>query len=116
MVTLQIESFRPSPPSPLDPFLATFLRWIDERPGGFAPASQGPTVGIALGWQPAFGEAIFVSARARGLIEPVHGRGAGTRNRWQLTARGRAWLSEVGVSAAMPSFAVVADDAPLGSV
>ena len=114
MVTAFPETLRPTPPSPLDPFLATFLRWIEERPGGCAPAGQGPTVGIALGWQPAFGEAIFVSARVRGLIEPVHSRGAGTRNRWQLTVRGRSWLTEVGAVSTLPSFGTIVEDVPVG--
>jgi hypothetical protein len=106
------EHLGPPPPSPLDPFLVTFLRWIEERPGGIAPAAQGPTVGIALDWQPAFGEAIFVSARARGLIEPVHGRGVATRNRWQLSARGRSWLANVEDVAALTTLDAAAEPLP----
>jgi hypothetical protein len=82
---------RPTPASPLDPFLGPFLRQIAELTGGYAPASHGARVAASLGWAPAFAEAVFVSARARGLVEPYRGGGARARARWGLSARGRAW-------------------------
>lgn len=82
---------RPCPASPLDPFLGPFLRQLDAQIGGYAPASHGARVAASLGWAPAFVEAVFVSARARGLIEPYRGGGARARARWALSARGRIW-------------------------
>ena len=108
------ETLRPTPPSPLDPFLATFLRWIEERPGGCAPAGQGPTVGIALGWQPAFGEAIFVSARVRGLIEA--GPPPGRRDEKPLaTDRAGTLLADrSGSGVRAPHFGTIVEDVPVG--
>lgn len=83
---------RPCPASPLDPFLGPFLHQLDAQTGGYAPASHGAHVAAALGWAAPFAEAVFVSARARGLIEPYRGGGARARTRWALSARGRAWV------------------------
>lgn len=89
---MTLRATRPTPCSPLDPFLEPFLRHLDERTEGYAPAAHGVAAAAALGWPPAFVEAVFVSARARGLLEPYRDRGARGRARWALSARGRAWV------------------------
>lgn len=107
---------RPTPASPLDPFLGPFLRQIDELTGGYAPTSQGARVAAALGWAPAFAEAVFVSARARGLVEPYRGGGVRGRARWGLSARGRAWADRP--SDAVPEAAArdrIEDAAPVAT-
>ena len=81
-----------TPPSPLDPFMGAFLRRVGVYQGGYAPTSHGPAVAEALDWPAAFADAVFTSARARGLVEPHRGRGGRARNRWRVSARGRAWL------------------------
>lgn len=82
----------PARPSPFDPYLVLFLRGIDGLPDGFAPTSHAATICAALDWPPAFAEALFVSARARGLLEPYAARGPRGRSRWQVSPRGRGWL------------------------
>ena len=81
----------PLRPSPLDPFLCPFLRQIAAIERGYAPAAQLATVAGTLGWDTAFVETLFISARARGLVEVGYERGA--RNRWRLSSRGSRWLS-----------------------
>lgn len=83
------------PPSPLDPFLAPFLHQIEEHRDGYAPASHASAVAAALDWPPAFADALFTSARARGMLEPLRTRGARGRNRWCVSARGTTWLLTV---------------------
>jgi hypothetical protein len=82
----------PTPRSPLDPYLESFLHEVQTMADGFAPASHGGKVAAALDWPPAFAEALFTSARARGLLEPYRARGMRGRTRWHLSARGRRWL------------------------
>lgn len=81
-----------SPPSPLDPFLRPFLREVEGMADGYAPISGGTNVALALDWPSAFCEAIFASARGRGMIEPFRARGARGRPRWRVSTRGRLWL------------------------
>ena len=81
------------PPSPLDPFLGTFLRRVDGLPDGYAPVSHGRAIAATLDWSPAFVDALFTSARARGLVEPYRARGTRRRARWCVSARGRGWIA-----------------------
>ena len=81
-----------TPRSPLDGFLEPFLRQIRDLPDGYSPASHGRAIAASLDWPPAFAEALFVSARGRGFVEPYRGRGTRARARWQISARGRDWL------------------------
>lgn len=78
--------------SPLDPFLGLFLRRVGEYREGYAPTSHGVAVAAAFDWPPAFAEALFTSARVRGLVEPHRARGSRARNRWCVSARGTRWL------------------------
>ena len=79
-------------PSPLDPFMGAFLGRVGAYQEGYAPTTHGPAVAEAQDWPPAFADALFTSARARGLVEPHRGRGVRARNRWRVSARGRTWL------------------------
>ena len=83
-----------TPPSPLDGFLEPFLRQIRDLPDGYAPASHGRVIAASFDWPPAFADALFVSARGRGLLEPYRARGARNRARWQISTRGRLWLGD----------------------
>jgi hypothetical protein len=89
--------------SPLDTFLARFLECLAARPDGFGPIVDGPTVAQQLEVLPAFVDALFVSARTRGLIEPFRAKSARGRYRWQVSNRGRVWLTG---RAAAPATAV----------
>ena len=80
------------PPSPLDDFLARFLRCLTQLPDGFSPIADASQVANECALVPAFVEALFVSARTRGLIEPFRARGAKGRYRWQVSRRGSNWL------------------------
>ncbi len=86
------QSGRTSPPSSLDPFLGEFLRRVIDLTDGYAPLSHGRAIAEALDWPPAFVDALFTSARTRGLLEPFRARGTRGRNRWRVSARGRAWI------------------------
>jgi hypothetical protein len=79
--------------SPLDAFLARFLACLVDRLDGFSPTVDGSVVAQAMEVQPAFIDALFVSARTRGLIEPFRAKNARGRYRWQVSTRGRAWLA-----------------------
>ena len=87
-------------PSPLDPFLGPFLRELGTLAEGYAPASHGPKVAASLDWPPAFCEAVFASARGRGMLEPFRAKGARGRARWRVSNRGILWLSAHEVAAA----------------
>ena len=101
----------PAPRSPLDPFLDPFLRAIGALPEGYAPASHGKRVAAALDVPPAFAEALFASARARGLLEPYRVRQARGRPRWRVSARGRRWLEAFD----RPATGVAGGEAPRGA-
>ena len=89
--------------SPLDPFLRPFLERVAAMEGGYSPTSHGPTVADALGWPPAFVEAVYTSARAQGLLEPVRTRGGRGRNRWSVSRHGAAWLTEPAATDEQPA-------------
>src|SRR5688572_16302030 len=79
--------------SPLDPFLGPFLERLGAYGEGYTPGTHGRAVAAALGWPPAFADALFTSARARGLVEPQWSRGSRGRHRWQVSRRGATWLA-----------------------
>ena len=81
----------PQPPSPLDGFLRRFLVAATEEEDGFSPTLDTVRVATELDCPPAFVEALFTSARTRGLVEPAWTRGPRGRNRWRLSARGEQW-------------------------
>jgi hypothetical protein len=83
----------PQPDSPLDSFLARFLGNVARLPDGFSLISDATRIAEVCEVEPAFVEALFVSARTRGLIEPHRSKGSRGRYRWTLSARGTNWLS-----------------------
>lgn len=81
-------------PSPLDASLRAFLGHVATLDGGFAPTTDAGSAATACGVPFPFIEALFTSARIRGLIEPFQPRGARGRYRWRVSARGERWRSE----------------------
>jgi hypothetical protein len=73
-------------PSPLDPALRRLLEYVQTLDNGFTPGTQTTEVARELDVPEAFVEALFVSARTRGLLKPIYpGRG---RLRWTVSATG----------------------------
>ena len=81
------------PPSPLDAYVAGFLRSLDQLPDGYSPVVVAASVAEACDVVPAFVEALFVSARTRGFIQPYRAKSAKGRYRWQVSSRGHKWLA-----------------------
>ena len=84
-------SERTVPASPLDRFLATFLQAVDQLPNGFLPGPQSRSLAADLSLQREFIDALFTSARTRGLLKPAYGRGS--RVHWKLSDAGSEFLS-----------------------
>lgn len=76
--------------SPLDPFLAQFLAAIGEADDGFQPGAESRAIATSLDVPPSFVDALFTSARTRGLLKPVYGRGG--KVRWTVSAAGQELL------------------------
>ena len=72
--------------SPLDPFLARFLHEVGASSDGFQPGAESKLMAERLGVPLAFIDALFTSARMRGLLKPAYGRGS--KIRWQLSPAG----------------------------
>ena len=79
--------------SPAVRFLARFLGSVAGLQDGFSPISDATRIAEICEVEPAFVEALFVSARTRGLIEPYRSKGSRGRYRWTLSARGTTWLA-----------------------
>lgn len=93
---------RPSSPnpSPLDNGLLRFLRQVRGLESGFHPGLQSREIAVILDIPEAFVDALFTSARTRGLLKPNPlGRG---RLRWTVSATGERFL-EAGTGAGTPS-------------
>ena len=90
---MSARSAKPQPASPLDGFLDRFLRCLEHLPDGFSPIADSARVADDCSLVPAFVDALFVSARTRGLIEPYRSKGARGRYRWKVSGRGRGWLA-----------------------
>lgn len=93
-------STTPQAQSPLDPFLVQFLRELDTLETGYSPASHASVVAEECGFPPSFAEALFTSARARGLIEPFRSRHVRGRIRWRLSQKGHGLLATTAESTA----------------
>ncbi len=78
--------------SPLDPFLREFLVIVDSNESGFQPGPQSAKLASRMGTPQAFVDALFTSARTRGLLKPMYGRG--TKIRWGVSPRGRDFIHE----------------------
>lgn len=74
--------------SPLDPFLARFLAAVGDSPDGFQPGAESRELATRLDLPAPFIEALFTSARTRGLLKPAYGRGG--KIRWSLSPTGEA--------------------------
>ena len=72
--------------SPLDPFLARFLHEVGASSEGFQPGAESKVMAQRLEVPLAFIDALFTSARMRGLLKPAYGRGS--KVRWQLSPAG----------------------------
>jgi hypothetical protein len=79
----------------LDHHIHAFLDYLDTLEGGFAPTTNTDVDAAADACHVAgpFIDALFTSARARGLIEPFQARGTRGRNRWRVSSRGKQWRS-----------------------
>jgi hypothetical protein len=73
-------------PSPLDPFLAAFLKEIEARGGGYQPGPDTTAIAERLDMPRAFVEGLLTSARTRGLVKPMYGRG--NKVRWNVSPSG----------------------------
>jgi hypothetical protein len=72
--------------SPLDPFLAQFLAAVAKSDDGFQPGAEGRAIASSLDVPPSFVDALFTSARTRGLLKPMYGRGG--KVRWNVSVSG----------------------------
>lgn len=79
--------------SPLDPFLAQFLREVQTRDSGYQPGLESTEVAAALDVPRAFVNALFTSAQTRGLLKPIYGRGSTVR--WAVSPTGHDLLNRV---------------------
>ncbi|MBA3378023.1 MAG: hypothetical protein H0T93_04000 [Chloroflexia bacterium] len=82
----------PRSPSPLDPFLVQFLAIVDASEDGFQPGPASANLASRMGTQRAFVDALFTSARTRGLIKPMYGRGS--KIWWTVSPVGEAFLRD----------------------
>lgn len=79
-------------PSPLDASLRRLLAVIRNMSDGFTLGTQTADIARTLDMPEAFIEALFVSARTRGLLKPTYaGRG---RVRWTVSATGDRFLEQ----------------------
>jgi hypothetical protein len=76
--------------SPLDPFLVRFLAMVDASETGFQPGPESDALASRLDIPRAFVDALFTSARTRGLIKPMYGRG--NKIRWTVSPIGEAFI------------------------
>jgi hypothetical protein len=81
------------PDSPFDPFLARFLTEIANLPEGLHPLRGHLELAQVTGFDPTFAEALIVSARTRGLLQPVQSKGSRGRIALRVSSRGEAWLA-----------------------
>jgi hypothetical protein len=78
--------------SPFDPYLYRMLSWGAQRPSGFSHPAIISAMADEAGWQAPFAEAVFTSARMRGLIGPHYGTRSRGRVYWVVSRKGGAWL------------------------
>ncbi len=80
----------PQSSSPLDPFLVKFLAIVESSENGFQPGPESSKLASRMDTQQAFVDALFTSARTRGLIKPMYGRG--NKIRWAISPLGQEFL------------------------
>lgn len=81
------------PPSPLDPFLSRFLDAVKGRDEGFQPGPESQELAEQLDLPRPFVDALFTSARMRGLLKPMYGRGS--KIRWVLSPAGASLVTRL---------------------
>lgn len=82
----------PPSPSPLDASLRQLLTYVRRLNDGYTPGAQTAEAARELDVPEAFVEALFVSARTRGLLKPNYfGRG---RLRWTVSATGDRFVEQ----------------------
>lgn len=81
-----------APPSVLDPFVLSLLRWIGDQDKGVSPNTVAKQAAAALDWPQPFAEAIVTAARGRRMLTtlPITVRGG---YRLGVSERGKSWLS-----------------------
>ncbi len=97
-------TMHPSPPSPspLDEGLQLLLRHVRGLESGFSPGRLSREAAETLDIPEAFVEALFTSARTRGLLKPIpFGRGS---LRWTISATGERFLEGHTPAVSDPSF------------
>ncbi len=77
-------------PSPLDPYLARFLRAVKDSDDGFQPGAGSRAIVSALDLPASFVDALYTSARTRGLLRPAYARGG--KVRWHVSHSGEELL------------------------
>lgn len=79
--------------SPFDPYLYTFLEYLQHHAATFSPTSPRSLerAAEALNVQPALVEALFASAGGRGMLRPA--RAPGGRSRWEVSRKGREFMT-----------------------
>lgn len=82
------------PASPLDPFLVQFLVIVQSRQAGFQPGPESSEIAARLDLPRPFMDALFTSARTRGLLKPLYGRGK--KVRWALSPVGEEFIRRQG--------------------
>lgn len=88
----------PASTSPLDEGLRRFLSLVRDLPSGFVPGQQSSDVAASLDVPEAFVEALFTSARTRGLVKPNPLNRS--RLRWTVSATGDRFLEQSGAHSA----------------
>ncbi len=79
-------------PSPLDPFLARFLALVAASASGFQPGPESDLAAQSLDVPRAFVDSLFTSARTRGLVKPLYGRG--NKVRWTVSPVGETLVRD----------------------
>ncbi len=82
-----------APASPLDPFLVRFLSLLQTLEDGYQPGPETGELAISLDLPRAFVDALFTSARARGLVKPMYGRGS--KIRWVISNSGDSLVARL---------------------
>jgi hypothetical protein len=79
-------------PSPLDPFLAEFLAGIASLPNGYRHSTDKLELMRRFGWNDAFIDALYTSARMRRFFDLLSGSSSRGAPRLQLSQRARLFL------------------------
>ena len=85
--------------SPLDPFLAQFLSIIEANDRRFVPGPESKDIAAQMDVPRAFIDALFTSARTRGLLKPAYGRG--NKVHWKISTSGSEFVLRLGKQPAL---------------